>query len=269
MKLTNKLIITLTLLCMNMAVFAFDDGFVFGMKARFSGSHTLPHISDADKDNLHVQAVKGLTGFIMDGEFEFGYIFDSPTYFNKKNNNIFGGLELDGFIGVGQGFSGQKTTAEGLDTFLNIYFTPTVRFGAKLKTHLFHNRFSVVFGLGGRMIADPNPEYMAYSKPGEPLENGMEVGTIIVTPEDMKRMNPFGALLECGLEYTQPIITTMELSIGGYMSYTIYKPGGATMPASLKKAFVDTYSKEPPKVLKSYFLNSLDFGLTIGLRLKA
>ncbi len=256
------------------SLFAFDDGFVFGLSARFSGSHTDPHISESDKAHLGAEALTGLTGFIMDGEFEFGYIFDSPTYFGMKDNNIFGGLVLTGFVGVGQGYTGQKTTAEGIDVFMNIYSTPTIRFGSKLKTYLFHNRFALTFGLGGRMIADPNPEYMGYSSNSEmPFEKGVEVGTIIVTNEDMKTMNPFGALFEFGMEYTQPVISTTELVLGGYMSYTIYKPGGISMPLKLKEELEKQHKKKfgtsVPQKFNHYYINSLDFGISIGIRFKA
>jgi len=49
----------------------------------------------------------------------------------------------------------------------------------------------------------------------------------------MKKMNPLGLVLKTSLEYNQPVITRMDITIGAYMSYTIYKPGYVSLPKKL------------------------------------
>ena len=67
------------------SAFAFEEGFTLGLKAIFSGSYTDPHINEADKEYLGAAFMRGMAGFIMNGEAELTYIFDSKRYFNYTN----------------------------------------------------------------------------------------------------------------------------------------------------------------------------------------
>ena len=107
MKKIKKIVFFVMFVFVSFSAFAFEEGFTLGLKANFSGSYTDPHINEADKEYLGAAFMRGMAGFIMNGEAELTYIFDSKRYFNYTNNNIFGGLGLAFNLGIGQGFSGQ------------------------------------------------------------------------------------------------------------------------------------------------------------------
>lgn len=121
--------------------------------------------------------MRGMVGFIMNGEAELIYIFDSKRYFNYTNNNIFGGLGLAFNLGVGQGFSGQISGTQNItfsasgggdytkdiEVYCRVYMTPVVTFGTTVKALLLKNRLVVGLGLGGKMLADPQPTYELYT----------------------------------------------------------------------------------------------------------
>ena len=71
------------------------------------------------------------------------------------------------------------------------------------------------------------------------------------------------------LEYNQPINDRVEVILGLYTRFNLYSPKYITMPDSLLyalKANRPNFTTETP--LPSYYINSLDFGLTIGLAFK-
>ena len=248
--------------------FCFDSGAVLGLKALFSGSATDPHIGDADMKTMGAEFLKGGVGFVMSGEFDFTYIFDAPTYFKLANTKVFGGLGFQTFLGVGQGFAAEVSGITGASVFMNVSYTPVVTFGLGVKSYFLSNRLVVGFGLGTRIIADPTPSYDMYNSAPETLPTIDGVGTMIITDDMMKKMNAFGFLTKLSMEYVQPIINTTELVLGGYMSYCVYKPGYITMPPALEKVAKDAGFDARNTPLKTFFLNSLDFGLMLGFNFR-
>ena len=259
---------------------AFDNGWVLNMKANVGGSLTIPSISDADLAYLGANKMEGTMGFVAGGKAEVGYIFDSPTYFNLPQDHFFSGVGAFGYIGVGEGFAGQisgtEVAGEQVNVYMNIHYTPVISLGATGKAYFFNNRLAVGLSAGMKMIADTTPEYEQYD---DKDALGAEVGTIIVDEWMMKNMNPFMGSFELLVEYNVPILPTMELILGGYTQFNIFKPKYITMPPKLqasalqdaKKQYDDGKRSEPldlRKPIDSYFINSFDFGLTIALGFK-
>ena len=125
---------------------------------------------------------------------------------------------------------------------------------------------------GGKLIADTSPEYLAYfdsEMPGFP-----EIGEIIVTDFMVKNMNPVMFSIKFMLEYNQPVNDRVEVILGAYTRFNVYSPKYITMPDSLLSLMNSALEKEgkpafdPTTPLKSYYINSLDFGLTLGLAFK-
>ena len=281
-RLHKRAALTLLLVSAAMQIYAFDSRFTLGLKAFFSGSYTDPHIGQADKDYLGAQFMRGMIGFVMSGDAELTYIFDANRYFNYQTNNTFSGLGLSFNLGVGQGFSGQisgqynELVNKNIEVYCRVYMTPIVTFGTALKAMFFQNRFALGFGLGGKMIADPQPTYELYTNLTEEQLKDLkqqgfdfypETGTLLIPGSMMKKMNPLGVMLKMSLEYYQPVISRMNITIGTYMSYTIYKPGYIALP----KKLMETAKKQNNKIdfekdkFRSFYMNNLDFGVSLGL----
>ncbi len=274
MKKTIKHILILAIFCISLSLSAFNDGFVFGMKAHFSGSATEPHISKEELAKMGSTSFTGNVGFIIQGGMDFTYIFDSKKYFNMESNDIFGGLGFGGYIEIGQGYIGQVSGAPAPinKVFVNVFFTPVVHFGTTLKTYLLSNRFVLGLGLGGRMIADPTPMFEQYSaddRDEKDKDVHSKVDTLIVTSDMMKKMNPFAFQMKGSLEYIQPVLDRLEFVLGGFMAYNIYKPGYVSMPPELEKMAKDGVGFDAKNTkLNSFYLNSFDFGVTLGINFK-
>ena len=291
MKNIKKIVFFVMFVFVSFSAFAFEEGFTLGLKANFSGSYTDPHINEADKKYLGAAFMRGMAGFIMSGEAEITYIFDSKRYFNYTNNNIFGGLGLAFNLGIGQGFSGQisgqynELIGKDIEVYCRVYMTPIVTFGTAVKTMLFKNRLAIGFGVGGRMLADPQPTYELYTNLTDEEtkilhNNGSgpdfypETGTLYIPGSMMKKMNPLGLVLKTSIEYNQPVITRMDITIGAYASYTIYKPGHVALPKKIAKAAIENGKDKGIDVnferdsIKSFFMNSVDFGVNLGLLFK-
>jgi len=291
MKKIKKIVFFVMFVFVSFSAFAFEEGFTLGLKANFSGSYTDPHINEADKKYLGAAFMRGMAGFIMNGEAEITYIFDSKRYFNYTNNNIFGGLGLAFNLGIGQGFSGQisgqynELIGKDIEVYCRVYMTPIVTFGTAVKTMLFKNRLAIGFGVGGRMLADPQPTYELYTNLTDEEtkilhNNGSgpdfypETGTLYIPGSMMKKMNPLGLVLKTSIEYNQPVITRMDITIGAYASYTIYKPGHVALPKKIAKAAIENGKDKGIDVnferdsIKSFFMNSVDFGVNLGLLFK-
>ena len=291
MKNIKKIVFFVMFVFVSFSAFAFEEDFTLGLKANFSGSYTDPHINEADKKYLGAAFMRGMAGFIMNGEAEITYIFDSKRYFNYTNNNIFGGLGLAFNLGIGQGFSGQisgqynELIGKDIEVYCRVYMTPIVTFGTAVKTMLFKNRLAIGFGVGGRMLADPQPTYELYTNLTDEEtkilhNNGSgpdfypETGTLYIPGSMMKKMNPLGLVLKTSIEYNQPVITRMDITIGAYASYTIYKPGHVALPKKIAKAAIENGKDKGIDVnferdsIKSFFMNSVDFGVNLGLLFK-
>lgn len=272
-------------------IYAFDGGFTLGLKAVFSGSYTDPHIGQQDKEYLGAQFMRGMVGFVISGEAELTYIFDAKRYFNHQTNNVFSGLGLAFNLGVGQGFSGQISGQynalinKNIEVYCRVYMTPIVTFGTSVKAMLFKNRLAIGFGVGGRMLADPQPTYELYTNLTDEEtkilnDNGggpdfyPETGTLYIPESMMRKMNPLGLVLKTSIEYNQPVISRMDITIGAYASYSIYKPGYVALPKKIAKAAIENGKNRGVDVnferdkLKSFYMNNLDFGISLGLLFK-
>lgn len=297
MRPIRKFIFLVMFVFVSFSAFAFEEGFTLGLRANFSGSYTDPHINEADKQYLGADFMRGMAGFIMNGEAELTYIFDSVRYFNYTNNNIFGGLGLAFNLGVGQGFSGQISGTKNMnfsapgggsykkdiEVYCRVYMTPVVTFGTSLKTMLLKNRLVLGFGIGGKMLADPQPTYELYTNlnneelaalKAEKIDFTSETGTLYISEAMMKKMNPLSLLLKLSIAYNQPVVSTMDLTMGGYLSYSVYKPGYVALPKKVEQAAIINGKKNgidvnfEKKPINSFFMNNLDFGISLGLLFK-
>ncbi len=261
--------------------YAFDEGFIWALKANFNGSATMPSISKEDLDKIGAAYMKGGVGYTMDGEAELGYLFGSEKWFNGMSPEKFSGMSVFVSIGVGSGFAGQSSGAEydlgngsaKVDMYINVNYTPVINFGVGTKAYFLNSRLALGLHIGGRIIADLSPEYLAYSSDDEQISQMgaelPEIGEIIVTDFMIKNMNPIMFSMKLMLEYNQPVSERVEVVLGAYTRFNIYSPGYISMPKSLFK-LIETvrpkFTLETP--LKSYYINSLDFGLTLGLAFK-
>ena len=279
MHLHKKTVAVVLLATVVVHLYAFNSGFTLGLKANFSGSYTDPHIGKKDMEYLGAQFMRGMVGFVMSGEAELAYAFDAVRYFNCQTNDVFSGLRLAFNLGIGQGFSGQISGSDGVEVYCRVYMTPIVTFGTAVKAMFFQNRFALGFGLGGKMLADPQPTYELYTNLNEKQLKELkqegadfypETGTLYIPKSMMKKMNPLGLTLKTSIEYNQPVISRMDLTVGAYMSYTIYKPGYVSLPRKL----MENAKKVNPKIdfekdkLKSFYMNNFDFGISLGLLFK-
>jgi len=291
----GKLVIFIFFLLAPVQLFSFEKGWTLGLKAFFSGSYTNPIIGQKDKDYLGAHFMRGMVGFVMSGEAELTYIFDAEQYFNQPSNDVFSGLGLAFNLGIGQGFSGQisgtqgqrfaigdKKYAKDIEVYCRVYLTPVVTFGTSVKALLLKNRLAVGLGIGGRMLADPQPTYELYSNltneevkymynSGKGPDFSAETGTLFIPSDMMKKMNPLGFALKTSIEYNQPVISRMDLTVGAYMSYTIYKPGYVSLPKKIAKAAIENGKQNGISVdferdkIKSFYMNNFDFGVSLGL----
>ena len=277
-------IISIITLIISINLHGFEEGFIWGLRANFNGSVTLPSISQSDLDKMGTTFMKGSVGYTMDGEAELGYLFGVDRWFGGKKSDFskFSGMSLYVSIGVGSGFSGMVSGGTfgptSVDMFININYAPVVSFGVGSKLYLLESRLALGLQLGGKIIADTSPEYLAYSDKdlsgldasmGGPLDLP-EMGEIIVTDFMMKNMNPVMFSIKLMLEYNQPINDRVEVILGIYGRFNIYKPKYITIPDSLLNVIQKTVSPNftTETSMPSFYLNSIDFGLSLGLQFR-
>lgn len=250
---------------------SFDNGMVFIVMANFSGSLTDPYISNNELKKMGANFFKGGTGFIMGGEAQLGYVFGKNRWFPSNKTKEFSALGLFFYLGVSQGVatqsSGSLQGGEQINVYFSAKYTPVLSFGIAHKVYFFYNRMAIGANLGMRMIADPTPEYYFYST--HPNVFATEVGTLIVTSEMIKRMNAIAFSIGGFIEYNQPILRTVQMVLRLYASYHIYKPKYITMPPKLENSAKQEVNFDPSQPLNSFYLNSFDFGLSIGLAFKS
>lgn len=269
----KRYFITAVLLCVCISVsypvFAFDGGWVLNMRADIGGSLTTPFISESDMQTFGANKMDGMVGFVGGGKAEVGYIFNTEKYLNLREGHWFSGIGAFGRIGVTQGYTGQVIGTvieeQQIDIFMNVFYTPVITMGAAGKAYFFDNRLAVGFSVGAEMIADTSPSYELYSTSDNIAP---EVGTIIVDEWMTTHMNSFVATFDIFAEYNVKILDTTELILGGYIGYNIYSPGCVTMPKTVLDIATLNFQFDPHAPLKSYFVNSLDFGLTFALGFK-
>ena len=275
----NRKFLVVMLFMITSILYSFEEGFIWGLRANFNGSLTLPSISQEDLDKLSAAYMKGAVGYTMDGEAELGYLFGAERWFGKEKSDFskFSGMSLYFSIGVGNGFTGlvAGNTINGINPnmFINVKYTPVISFGIGSKLYLLESRMAIGLQLGGKLIADTSPEYLAYSDMdlSAVFTNITlpQVGEIIVTDFMKKNMNPVMFSIKLMLEYNQPINDRVEVVLGIYTRFNIYKPKYITMPTSLLgviQGIRPSFTAETP--MPTYYINSLDFGLTLGLQFR-
>ena len=277
----NRKFLVVMLFMITSILYSFEEGFIWGLRANFNGSLTLPSISQEDLDKMGAASMKGAVGYTMDGEAELGYLFGAERWFGKEKSDFskFSGMSLYVSIGVGTGFSGMVSgnTIGGatVNVFMNVNYKPVISFGIGSKLYLLESRMAIGLQLGGKLIVDTSPEYLAYSDMdlSTVFTNITlpQVGEIIVTDFMKKNMNPVMFSIKLMLEYNQPINDRVEVVLGIYTRFNIYKPKYITMPDSLlemikKGAQKPNFSVETP--MPTYYINSFDFGLTLGLQFR-
>lgn len=277
----NRKFLVVMLFMITSILYSFEEGFIWGLRANFNGSLTLPSISQEDLDKMGAASMKGAVGYTMDGEAELGYLFGAERWFGKEKSDFskFSGMSLYVSIGVGTGFSGMVSgnTIGGatVNVFMNVNYKPVISFGIGSKLYLLESRMAIGLQLGGKLIADTSPEYLAYSDSDstfaslKPPVTLPEMGELIVTDFMKKNMNPVMFSLKLMLEYNQPINDRVEVVLGIYTRFNIYKPKYITMPTSLLgviQVIRPSFTAETP--MPTYYINSLDFGLTLGLQFR-
>lgn len=293
MNLHKKTVAAVLLAAVVVHAYAFNSGFTLGLKANLTGSLTDPWISKKDMDYLGGNGMKGMLGYITTGEADLTYLFDSIRYFRLQDNSVFGGLGWSFVLGLGQGFSGQISgqfndklnggKGKQIDVFCRVHMTPVLTLTSGVRSYFLRNRLSLGLNTGIRMPLDPQPIYELYTNltpdeveelKKEKIDFSSETGTLLITQEQMKKINPVGFIFKGFIEYNQPFLSNMEIVLGGFLSYTIYKPKYVTMPQKLidaakaggaaKGITVDVVNTP----INSFYMNSLDFGVTIGLTFK-
>ena len=277
----NRKFLVVMLFMTTSILYSFEEGFIWGLRANFNGSLTLPSISQEDLNKMGAASMKGAVGYTMDGEAELGYLFGAERWFGKEKSDFskFSGMSLYFSIGVGSGFSGEVAgnTIAGVSPkiFININYAPVISFGIGSKLYLLESRMAIGLQLGGKVIADTSPEYLAYSDSDStfasltPPVTLPEMGELIVTDFMKKNMNPVMFSIKLMLEYNQPINDRVEVVLGIYTRFNIYKPKYITMPTSLLgviQGIRPSFTAETP--MPTYYINSLDFGLTLGLQFR-
>lgn len=292
MNLHKKTVAVVLLAVAAVHLYAFDSGFTLGLRANLTGSLTRPRINEADKALLGASRMDGSLGYITTGEVDFTYIFDSVRYFRLQDNSIFGGLGWNFALGLGQGFTGQISgqynaqmnggKGKKIDVFCRIHMTPVVTLTSGVRSYFLSNRLAVGVNTGIRMPLDPQPIYELYtnlspdevkdlkSVTGGKVDFSNETGTLLITQEQMKKINPIGFIFKGFIEYNQPFLSNMEIVLGGFLSYTVYKPKYVTMPQKLVDAakYKNSALDIATHPINSFYMNSLDFGVTIGLTFK-
>ena len=277
----NRKFLVVMLFMITSILYSFEEGFIWGLRANFNGSLTLPSISQEDLNKMGAAYMKGAVGYTMDGEAELGYLFGAERWFGKEKSDFskFSGMSLYVSIGVGTGFSGMVSgnTIGGatVNVFMNVNYKPVISFGIGSKLYLLESRMAIGLQLGGKLIADTSPEYLAYSDSDStfasltPPVKLPEMGELIVTDFMKKNMNPVMFSIKLMLEYNQPINDRVEVVLGIYTRFNIYKPKYITMPTSLLgviQGIRPSFTAETP--MPTYYINSLDFGLTLGLQFR-
>lgn len=259
-------------------LYAVEEGFMWTLRANFNGSATLPSISKSDLDKMSAGYMDGLVGYTMDGELEIGYLFGSRRWFHMEPDT-FSGVSLFGSLGVGNGYTGEKAgntiNDKTVNMLIHVNYTPVVTFGVGSEAYFLKSRISAGLWIGGKVVASLSPEYVAYADDKDVNTSIERAGRIVVNDFMMKNMNPLMFSMKTMFNYHQPLFEHVELTVGTYLRMNIWKPKYITMPDDLmglmndqlKKDGKPEFSLETP--LPSFYLNSLDFGVSIGLTFKA
>lgn len=263
----KSILISVFLLVFMVNAHAFEEGFIWGLKVNAFGGVTMPTINAEDLDKMGAAFMKGGMGLYFDGEVDLGYIFGTEKWFPKIHGKTFSGVSVYASLGIGNGgvneIAGNTIGGNTVNMYVNINYAPVLTLGIGSKAYFLENRLSAGLWLGTKIIADMSPGYLAYADDQSVLQ--AEVGEVVVDSWMIKNMNPFSFSIRGCVEYHQPINHYVRLTLGGFGRFNIYSPKYITMPDSLlalMKTVRPNFDTHEP--LKSFFLNSLDFGVTIG-----
>ncbi len=284
MKILKSKTLILLMLFIGLApirAYGFESGPILQLRTDFGGGVTVPSISTGALKALNSKAESmsgSMSNLLMGVEVEGGYVFRSHDFFGLSKSNPFSGVGAFVYLGFSQGNTSQKISVDDpdrqpgyqlYDIFINVDYLPVINFGTSGKAYFFNNRLALGLSMGGKMIADMSPQYIAYSTNPEAVPT--EIGEIIVTEKMAKNMNPFMFSIGGSIEYSIEVLPTTELILGFFTQYNSFKPKYLTVPASLaKKAKDDTPPDEEPVDLENtpfpdYKLDSVEFGIRIGL----
>ena len=84
----NRKFLVVMLFMITSILYSFEEGFIWGLRAHFNGSLTLPSISQEDLDKMGAASMKGAVGYTMDGEAELGYLFGAERWFGKEKSDF-------------------------------------------------------------------------------------------------------------------------------------------------------------------------------------
>ncbi len=255
--------------------FAFDSGHFLSFNVGAGGSFSDPHLTREVLDDLNPLATS-MTGtmstILLGGSVDYSMAFFEDTAPFLKNTGAFDGLGFSVGLGAEQGSAGQKinarVSADGaeFDIFMIVDYNPVLAAGASLDFYFFDS-MRIKIGGGTRIIADMNPEYLLYTtlddETAASLGLQQQVGTIIVTDEMISKFNAFMGYVKADIHYYVPISETVVFSIGGYGRYDWFRPEYITMPANMYQMVIDN-GGDPDKAQPDYWLNSIDFGISVG-----
>lgn len=269
-------------------LYSFTNGFIWAVKFNFNGSATIPSINQGDLNKMGIEYFKGSVGYSLNGELELGYLFGSERWFNMDNKK-FSGMSLFGYLGIGTGYLGQsfsgtfKNTTEKANIFVNLNYTPILDFGIGTKVHLLEDKLLLGLSIGGKFIIDSSPESYIYSDNPSIVEtatgdhpNGAVnlpiLSKLIMSKNLSQSLNRFMLSLKFTVEYNQAINEKVSLLLGLYTRFNMYNPKYLVMTDDIEK-IIQSYTGGENFTLEtklpSYFINSLDFGASIGFAFNA
>lgn len=247
----------------------FSDHWILNMQGTGGAVLTLPSISKDDLSQTGFSSVSGMSGFVPGGEVSFGYIWDTSSVFGLSANNVFSGISALFTLGISQGYTGiqieipntSPTGGAPIIAKIDTYYTPIITAGVTSKIYLFNNRMAIGLFAGAKFIADIKPDYVLYTS-GADSETlpAREAGNLYLTDKDT--VNLFIADFKLLVEYNIPVMETVEVILGGYAEFSVYPAKYIMVP--------DCVSINYPcnTMLPSYFLNTFEGGVRIGLGFK-
>ncbi|WP_295156370.1 hypothetical protein [uncultured Brachyspira sp.] len=286
----KKILILFSIIFISMHnLYSFTNGFVWALKFNFNGSATIPSIKQEDLNKMGIEYFKGAVGYSLNGELELGYLFGSERWFNMDNRK-FSGMSLFGYLGVGTGYLGQGfrgTFSDNKDDkaniFVNINYAPVLDFGIGTKVHLLEDKLVLGLSIGGKFIIDSSPESYIYSDNPGAVETGTAnhpngkvtlpiLSEVIMSKYINQSFNRLMLSVKFTIEYNQILSEKVSLLLGLYTRFNVYNPKYLVMTKDIEK-IIQSYTGGKDFTLEtklpSYFVNSLDFGVSIGFAFNA
>ncbi len=280
MKKKNLVIVLCVLfLSLSQNIIAFSSGPFLSFNGSYGGSFTDPHLTREVLNDLNPLATSmtgTMSSMLIGGTIDWSYIFYDEGEGFMTSFGFLDGLGISATFGAEQGSAGQKISAreagsgETFDIFMVVDYNPVLAVGGSLDFY-FLDSIRVKIGGGTRIIADMNPEYLLYTTLDEEsaaaLKLQQQVGTIIVTEEMMSKFNAFMPYARLDVGYYVPVSETITLTFGAFGRYDWFRPMYLTMPQNLYDMVIDN-GGNPDKAQPDYWLNSIDFGVTVSVSIK-